>query len=197
MTVTADDLNVAISTTVGVLLPAVDLDWSVPAEAVQHSCWQTAEHIGDTLIAYAAQLATRATSRYLRFLTSADKEATPAEVLEFAEAGGRMLTAMVRVTPPHVRAYHPSGMADPAGFAGMGCVEALVHGHDITQGLGLTLDPPRDVCGRVLSRMFPHAPPDLVDLDPWDGLLWVTGRIDLPGRPRVQQWRWHSAPLDV
>jgi hypothetical protein len=85
-------------------------------------------------------------------------------------------------------------MADPAGFAGMGCVEALVHGHDIAQGLGLALDPPRQVCTRVLARMFPHTVAALADLDPWTALLWATGRIALPGRPRVAHWRWHGAP---
>jgi|SRR6266508_2465524 len=86
--------------------------------------------------------------------------------------------------------------ADPEGFAGMGCVEALVHGHDIAQGLGLALDPPREVCTRVLARMFPHAVADLADLDPWTALLWATGRIALSGRPRVAHWRWHGAPLN-
>ncbi len=64
------------------------------------------------------------------------------------------------------------------------------------QGLGLALDPPRDVCTRVLARMFPHAVADLAGLDPWSGLLWATGRIALPGRPRVEQWRWRGAPPD-
>jgi len=50
-------------------------------------------------------------------------------------------------------------MADPEGFAGMGCHEALLHGNDIAQGFGLALDPPRDVCRRVLARIFPRPPP--------------------------------------
>ena len=127
-------------------------------------------------------------------MVNADQDAAPAEVLEFAEAGGRILVATVRTCSPQVRGWHPTGMADPAGFAGMGCVEALVHGHDIAQGLGLVLDPPREVCTRVLARMFPHAVAELADLDPWTALLWATGRIALPGRPRVAHWRWHGAP---
>ena len=52
----------------------------------------------------------------------------------------------------------------------------------------------RDVCARVLARMFPEH--DLSGVDPWDGLLWATGRADLPGRNRVGPgWRWHGAPL--
>jgi hypothetical protein len=194
MTVTADDLEAAVSTTVTTLRPATDRDWSVAAGALEWDCWHTAEHMGDVLLSYAAQLVAQPTTRYVRFLANADKDASPEEVLEFAAAGGRILAATVRTSPPQVRAWHPTGMADPEGFAGMGCVEALVHGHDIAHGFGLAADPPREVCARVLARMFPHAVADLADLDPWSGLLWATGRIALPGRPRVTRWRWHGAP---
>jgi len=194
MTVTADDLDAAVFTTVTTLRPATGRDWSVPAGTLEWDCWHTAEHIGDCLLSYAGQLVAQPTTRFVRFVVYADKDAAPAEVLEFAEAGGRLLAATVRTCSPQVRAWHPTGMADPEGFAGMGCVEALVHGHDIAQGLGLALDPPRQVCTRVLARMFPHTMADLADLDPWMALLWATGRIALPGRPRVAHWRWHGAP---
>ena len=190
----ADDLDAAVSTMVTTLRPATGRDWSVPAGALEWDCWHTAEHLGDVLLSYAAQLVAQPTKRYVRFMANADKDGSPAEVLEFAEAGGRILAATVRTAPAQVRAYHPTGMADPEGFAGMGCVEALVHGHDIAQGLGLALDPAREVCTRVLARMFPHVVADLADLDPWTALLWTTGRIALPGRPRVAHWRWHGAP---
>ena len=116
-------------------------------------------------------------------------------MLEFAEAGGRILAATVRTAPPHIRAYHPTGMADPEGFAAMGCTEALLHGHDIAQGLGITLNPPRDLCGGVLVRLFPQAAADLASKDPWQALQWTTGRASLPGHPQLQQWRWHGTPL--
>ena len=130
-----------------------------------------------------------------RAVATAEKDASPAEVLEFAVTGGRVLASMVRVSRPHVRAYHPAGMADPEGFAGMGCHEALLHGNDIAQGFGLSLDPPRDVCRRVLARIFPQAPSDLVGPEPWQALLWLGGRIDLPGRPRQPSLRPHPGPL--
>jgi uncharacterized protein (TIGR03083 family) len=194
MPVTADDLEAAVSTTVTTLRPATGRDWSVPAGALEWDCWHTAEHIGDCLLSYAGQLVAQPTTQFVRFVVNADKDASAAEVLEFAEAGGRILVATVRTCSPQVRAWHPTGMADPEGFAGMGCVETLVHGHDIAQGLGLALDPPRQVCSRVLARMFPHMMADLAHLDPWTALLWATGRIALPGRPRVAHWRWHGAP---
>jgi len=195
MAVTADDLEAATSSVVAGLRPATGLDWSVRAGGLEWDCWRTAEHIGDCLISFAGQLVAQPTERYVRFMANADRAASPAEVLEFAEASGRILAATVRASRPEVRAFHPTGQADPAGFAAMGCAETLLHGDDIAQGLGLAIDPPRDVCARVLARLFPEAAPDLAGVDPWAALRWSTGRIELPGRPRLEEWNWRGAPL--
>lgn len=193
--VTADDLEGAVSAVVSALQPAVDRDWSVLAGALEWGCRRTAEHLGDVLLSYAGQIAVQPQSRYVRFWASAEADASPAEILEFAEAAGRILAAVIRCARPDARAFHPTGMADPEGFAAMGCVETLVHGYDITGGLGITLDPPRDLCRRVLQRLFPATP---IDADPWEILLWATDRADLPGRARPgNTWRWHGAPLDM
>lgn len=210
MTVTPDDLDSALAAVAEALTPAIDRDWSARAGSLEWDCWHTAEHIGDALLSYAAQLVVRPRSRYVRFLANADADATAAEVLEFALAGGGILASAVRTASPEVRAYHPTGMADPAGFAAMGCVEALIHGYDIAQGLSVELHAPRDVCARVLARLFPdlHLTPNPAEgetatagtatvdaADPWQMLRWATGRLDLPGHPRPEKWRWHGAPL--
>jgi hypothetical protein len=195
MTVTADDLDAAISSVANALSPAIGRDWSAASGTGELNGWHTAEHLGDCLMSYAGQLVARPTTRYVRFEAAADKGASSAEVLEFAVTGGRILAATVRTAPPHVRAYHPTGMADSEGFAGMGCVEVLVHGGDIARGLGLSLDPPRDLCARVLARMFPHVSADLADVDTWTALLWATGRTELPGHQPQTQWRWRGTPL--
>src|ERR1035437_6120576 len=57
------------------------------------------------------------TARDVRAIATAEKDASPAEVLEFAVTGGRVLASMVRTSPAHVRAYHPAGRAAPAGLA--------------------------------------------------------------------------------
>src|ERR1700722_1349227 len=144
MTVTADDLDSVISCVMSGLLPLTDRDWSVPAGTLEWDCWHTAEHIGDCLMSYAWQLAVQPTTRYVRAIATAEKDASPAEVLEFAVTGGGILAAMVRASPAHVRAYHPAGTADAEGFAGLGGFEGLLHGNDIALGLGRGLDPPRD-----------------------------------------------------
>ncbi|SCG45193.1 hypothetical protein GA0070609_1594 [Micromonospora echinaurantiaca] len=195
MVVTADDLDAALSTVVASLRPATALEWSARAGSLEWDCWHTAEHLGDCLISFAGQLLARPEKRFVRFMANADQDASPAEVLEFAEVGGRLLAATVRMSGPDARAYHPSGQADPAGFAAMGCVEALLHGDDIAQGLGLAVDPPRDVCTRVLARLFPEAAQELASVDPWAALKWSTGRIELPGRARLTEWHWRAAPL--
>jgi hypothetical protein len=195
--VTADDLDAALSSVVSTLRPATGLDWSARAGSLEWDCWHTAEHIGDCLMSFAGQLVARPEKRFVRFVATADKDASPEEVLEFAEAGGRILAATVRTSGPDVRAYHPSGQADPEGFAAMGCVETLLHGDDIAQGLGLAIDPPREVCNRVLARLFPEAAHELAAVDPWAALRWSTGRIELPGRPHLKEWRWRAAPLGL
>ena len=130
MTVTADDLDSVISCVMSGLLPLTDQDWSVPAGTLEWDCWHTAEHIGDCLMSYAWQLAVQPTTRYVRAIATAEKDASPAEVLEFTVTGERILATMVRASPAHVRAYHPAGTADAEGFAGLGCFEALLHGHN-------------------------------------------------------------------
>jgi hypothetical protein len=63
MTMTADDLEAAVSTMVTTLRPATGRDWAVPAGALEWDCWHTAEHLGDVLLSYAAQLVARPTTR--------------------------------------------------------------------------------------------------------------------------------------
>jgi hypothetical protein len=134
----------------------------------------------------------RRAAGYVQFEAFADKDATSADVFEFAKVGGGILAATVRGAAADARAYHPTGIADPEGFAAMGCVEALVHGEDIARGLDVALDPPRDVCARVLARMFPQVSEAS---DAWTTLLWATDRVQRPGRPRQEGWRWRGAPL--
>src|ERR1035441_3330540 len=149
MTVTADDLDAAISCVMSGLLPLTDRDWSVRAGTLEWDCWHTAEHIGDCLLSYAWQLAVQPTARYVRAIATAEKDASPAEAGEVAVAVGGVLPWMVRSSPEHVRAYHPAGMADPEGFAAIGCHEALLHGNDVALCSGRSLGPSRDVVRRV------------------------------------------------
>lgn len=195
MAVTADDLDLAIHTVESALQPGVQRDWQTALGTGEWTARVTAEHIGDCLISYAGQLTAKPQDRYARFMVVADDNATAAELLEFLVLGGRLLASVVRTCAPTTRAYHPTGLADPEGFAAMGCVEMLVHGHDLAHGLGLHLTPPPLLCHNVTARLFPPTAATLGDVDPWTALLWSTNRIQLPGRPAQDGWRWHGSPL--
>jgi len=186
--ITAEDLDQAVSSMSGALQPVTGRDWSATAGPLEWDCWHTAEHIGDCLLSYAGQLVAEPTDRYVRFLTSADEGASAAEVLEFANAGGKILAATVRTASPGARAFHPTGLAGPGDFAALGCVEVLLHSQDIARGLGIDLDPPRELCARVLAARFPQTPADVAGGDAWTALQWATGRTAVPGHPRRTRW---------
>ncbi len=202
---TADDLAGAVRLAVDALAPAAHADWDKPAGTLEWSCWETVEHLADDLFAYAVQLGPRTPplDREVPFLWGARRLGGPENVvfadraqgvpglLEVLEACGALLVAMVRTTPPSVRAHHVHGASDPAGFAAMGIVETVVHTHDVAEGLGLHWTPPAGLCERVLARLFPGVPGGA---EPWPTLLWATGRTELPGRPRRTSWRWHGTP---
>ena len=194
MPVTADDLDAATACVARALGPVASRTWGDAPGTGTWDAWHTAEHLGDTLVSFAAQLVARPTSRFVRFMAVADEDATADGVLEMALTGSGVLAAVLRTSRPDARAFHPSGVADPEGFAGMGCVEVLVHGEDVARGLGVEVDPPRDVCARVLARMFPHVAHEVTDVDPWDALRWATHRLELAGLPSQADWQWRAAP---
>ncbi|HEY5834457.1 maleylpyruvate isomerase N-terminal domain-containing protein [Streptomyces sp.] len=203
--VTADDLDLAVRLSVDALGRAPDAGWDGNAGSLEWTCWETVEHLADDLFAYAVQLGPRRPplTGEVPFVwesrrtggpanaVHADRAAGPAGLLQVLETCGALLVAMVRTTPPDVRAYHGFGVSDPEGFAAMGLVETLVHTHDLAAGLGLAWTPPADLCARALARLFPDVP---AGTGPWPTLLWATGRAGLPGRHRLETWRWDGTP---
>jgi hypothetical protein len=203
--VTAADLEQAVCAAVATLREAPVENWDAKAGSLRWTCWETVEHLADDLFSYAAQLGqgTPPLDRVVPFVWAsrradgpanvihADRTQGPSGLLQVLEATAALLVAMVRTSPPEVRAHHVFGAADPAGFAAMGIVEILVHTHDVAEGLGVSWMPPADLCDKVLARLFREAP---ADSDRWRTLLWATGRAELPGRPRLTAWRWYGEP---
>ncbi|UUU28085.1 GNAT family N-acetyltransferase [Streptomyces sp. DSM 40750] len=194
-----EQVQQAVEHSLAVLRTAVDGDWEgVKAGRLEWSCRETAEHVASDLIAYAGQLAGRATTTWVPFEIDMAECERNADVLHVIETTGALLTAVVRTTPREVRAFHPYPFrwADREGFAAMAVAEVLLHTHDIAEGVGLPSSshvPPVALCESVLARLFPHVRPGDA---PWATLLWATGRGDLPGRAPVTEWRW-SNPLHI
>ncbi len=191
-TVGPEDVRAAAAACREALSDVVDLDWSGRAGQLDWSCRQTLEHIPGTQISYASQLALAAKERLPRARGGED-QLTVAELLLCVEVNAAILEHVLRAAPASSRAFHSAGMADPSGFAAMGCDEVLIHTADIATGFKIDFRPPEDLCGRVLARLFPWAP---IDVGHWDSLLWANGRIALPEvGPQDENWRWHCAPL--
>jgi len=104
----------------------VDQDWSILADGLEWSCRQTLEHIPSAQLFYASQLALQANERLPRVSGGGD-QLTVAEVLLTVEVATSILEHVLRAAPASARAYHPAGMADASGFAGMSCDEILIH----------------------------------------------------------------------
>ncbi|MBO0511415.1 hypothetical protein [Streptomyces beijiangensis] len=203
--VTADDVDLAVRLAVGILRDAPAEGWGGKAGSLEWDCWETAEHLANDLLYYAVQLGPQSPplDTHVPFALSqkrpggpavfvfADRAAGPAGLVQVLEACGALLVAMVRTTSPRVRAHHAAGVSDPEGFAALALQETLVHMHDLAEGFGLAWTPPSALCSRVLARLFPEAPEGT---DPWLTLLWVTGRAELPGHPRLTTWRSDSTP---
>ncbi len=148
-------------------------------------------HVADCLAFYAHDLvAGRSEVTAGKFVARPD--AGLASMAASVSAWGEVLARVVAAAPADERGWHPHGLADASGFAGMGCAEVLLHGHDIADAVGASWSPPADVAAAVLARLFPQAGPAG---DPWTPLLWATGRSELPDREPVLEWRYHCAPL--
>ncbi|GIG62672.1 hypothetical protein Lfu02_70440 [Longispora fulva] len=201
----AADVDRVVSAAVDALTGALDEDWTRPAAGLDWSCWETIEHTADDLFAYAGQIAPKrpALTGHVPFAWQRKRPDGPAAtifgdpaygqagLLQVLDASGALLTAMVATADPATRGHHIFGVSDPDGFAAMGVVEVAVHTHDVAGALDLLWSPPTDACERALRRLFPQAPHDT---DPWDTLLWATGRGELPGHPRLAEWRWYGEP---
>ncbi|MFE6285664.1 GNAT family N-acetyltransferase [Streptomyces sp. NPDC057877] len=194
-----EQVRQAVTDAVTVLGTATERDWGATrAGSLEWSCRETAAHIASDLIAYAGNLAGRAQDAYVPFQINVDGSddgldpADNAGLLHVIETTGALFTATLDTTPRATRAFHPYPFrsANREGFAAMGIAEVLLHTHDMAEGLGLPpYQPPADLCAFVLTRIFPHVRPGP---DHWTTLLWATGRADLPGRPRLTEWRWSN-----
>jgi hypothetical protein len=181
--VNGGDVELAAATMVEVLRPYASVDWQVPAGSLDWSCAETAAHVAHDLMAYAGQLAARATDSYLPFDLVMRDGTPPDRILQVVTACARLLSEAVAAAEPTTRAWH-WGPTDATGFAALGVNEILVHTWDITQGLAIDWLPPQPPSAVVLARLFPDAPAG----DPARTLLWCTGRAGLPGLPRRTSW---------
>jgi hypothetical protein len=187
-----DDVLAAAATVTATLgrFPDDAPGWTATAAPTSWSAERTVDHVVDTLLFYAGQVARRATRRHPPVRDGGS--GPPSALLDRMTTAGHVLAGQLRDLGTD-RAWHPSGLADAAGWAGMAVTEILVHGHDAARAHGTRLSLPDPLCARTLGRVFPWI--DLRLAPPSELLLAVTGRTRVEGVPHDPQWWWQSAPL--
>lgn len=198
---TQDDVRMALAATLSALSELPDDAWDAMAADLEWTCRETAAHVGDCFIGYAMQLTGNPPPLdcYVKVLEPAPvrpgaptvlvyplPEAGTVGVVSMLDATGGVLAAVVEVTAPSVRGYHPLGVSDASGFAAMGIVELILHAFDILSAHDVQFRADDSITRAVLERIFPQA--DLM-ADPWDELLSLSGRTP---STRGTRWRWHS-----
>lgn len=182
-----DLLAAATEDSLAALEEAAGRDWSRPAHGLDWTCRQTLDHLALGLTGYAGLLIARPADRYITLFASLDPQASIPDCLDGLRIAATFALSAIRDTPPEVRAWHPWGTSDAAGFAAMAVTELALHTYDITRALGVPWAPPETTCAAVLARLFPDAPSGH---SPSGTLLWCTGRAPLAGLPRRVEWRW-------
>lgn len=170
-----------------------DHRWERPAAPTRWTAARSLGHVADALVFYASLVATRATGQ--RQPVRDGRPAPPSGQLADVEGAAALLAAALRDLGDDT-AWHPAGVADAAGWAGMAVTEVLVHGVDVGRALGIVgLELPEDVCERAVRRVFPWAATFLADYPASRVFLAVTGREDVDGIAHDPQWWWQAAPL--
>ncbi|MFJ6672345.1 maleylpyruvate isomerase N-terminal domain-containing protein [Actinosynnema sp. NPDC091369] len=167
-----------------------DRDWAVVVPGMDWTVAQTVAHVSDCLLWYATDIAA-GPAELSTTEVRVRPDSSPADLARTLRSSGKLLAAVVDATPAGELGWHPWGLADAAGFAGMGCDEMLVHTHDAGRGLGVGFEIPPHLARGVPARTFPEAP---TDHDPARALLWANGRVPLDDLPKRTGWRWHCAP---
>lgn len=121
---------------------------------------------------YAVYLASRST-RYIAVRVYPADDATRQERLEAIEGCAAALAGVAATAPEDAYGFHVSGMRNADQFLAMACEELLVHTYDVTCGLGLSYEPPEDLCRLVIEYCYPGQH----DQRPaWPLLVWLSGR---------------------
>lgn len=189
-------LDAAASWSLAILRLVPSADWS----ALSLTRWtvrETVDHTIDALLFYIAHVGVRARTR-LYPLRNGDPAADTTQLLEGVSTASKTLGRLLAAMNDDERAYHPSGMADRAGFIGMACTELLAHTYDIAAGRISFSGPDEKLCDAVLNRIFPWAPTGRPreTHGSWRIFLSVTGRVGIGDRPPADaDWWYQSAPL--
>jgi hypothetical protein len=185
-------LEAAVDECVAVVLAGSDADWSANAGRLDWDCRGTVLHLASDFVGYAGQLTAPRPHGYVPFDVVLDGNPDAEGLAEVVRATGGLLAAAGRTTAVGVVSWHPYGMAGPSDFCAMGAVEALVHTHDLSEGLEVPWEAPEWLAARVLQHLFS---PEQRPGSAWHALLVATGRVPDDSGAFPTSWRWHNTGM--
>lgn len=185
---TVDDLAGCVGDLTQRLAALPAARWSQPAGTLSWSVAQTVDHLVDGFGWLALQTVEPRCGR-VRVDVVVHAQAPEEDRIGAVQAAHHLLRAVLARTPADHRIWHPFGITDASGILAMAVAETMLHGHDVgVLDLGSA---PVTLAHRIIDRLLPdHAGQP----DPWDCLLWATGRLSLPGRADVTSWQWQVDP---
>ena len=184
-----DDFDRVMELSVAAWRSAADRDWSVPAGTLVWNCWQTANHLVDVVYSYAFQLAARPEGGVLPFKElEAAPSASPSNLTDGLEGMGRIMSAVLRQTPPDVEVAWYGESRHLNTWAAATANEVLLHVHDVASGVGIEFRPPEDIARDVLGHAHPDTEPGD---DAWATLVRASGRPF--GDAELAAWREAAA----
>jgi hypothetical protein len=172
VTIRPDSVEAAAACVVAALRPGVDADWSVRAGDLEWSVDRTIAHMTAAPAKYALYLSSRST-RFIAVKVWPVEDATRQERLEAIEGCSAALAGVAAAAPASAFGFHVTGMRNAEQFLALACYELLVHAYDVTCGLGLPYEPPRELCRIVLEHCFPGQDEQR---SVWPHLIWLSGR---------------------
>jgi hypothetical protein len=188
---TGEDVHAAAAYSTELLHSARHRDWSLPVPGLDFTVASVVAHAAQGPLWYALDI-WGGPHDDAAFSVGVRADVPNDWLVVSVRSAASACAASVDAAPAGTRGFHPYGSPDPEGFAAMACDELLVHTHDAARALSLDFAPDEDLAARVVARLFPWHD---AGAHPWQALLWANGRIELPGHPVQQAWRWHSAPL--
>ena len=182
-------MEAAVAECVAVVHAGSDADWTAKAGRLEWDCRGTVLHLASDFVGYAGQLTAPRLHGYVPFDVVLDGNPDAAGLAEVVRATGGLLASAARTTAAGTVSWHPYGMAGPSDFCAMGVVEALVHTHDLSEGLHVSWEAPEWLATRVLEHLFSRGERPSSS---WHALLLATGRVPGDTGAFTTAWRWHN-----
>jgi hypothetical protein len=118
-TVSVADLAAAGGLIVQHLRAVQDRDWTRQVQALEWTCWQTADHLASVLLSSATRVAGRATQGSAMARAS-DPEPCGKELVDLIESSVRLLGLALIDLPDGARIFHPAGIGRSSGLRSHG-----------------------------------------------------------------------------